>query len=68
MDTYDFDSSHTSPVLEGYSDGGWIRENGKNQSGELLEQLLNDEWAITLKADKRYSKLTARLKEVASLS
>lgn len=68
MDTYDFDSSHTSPVLEGYSDGGWIRENGKNQSGELLEQLLNAEWAITLKADKRYSKLIARLKEVASLS
>ena len=39
MDTYDFEDAHTSPVLEGYKDGGWIRENGKNQSGELLEQL-----------------------------
>ena len=26
MDTYDFDAPHTSPILRGYSDGGWIME------------------------------------------
>ena len=26
MDTYDFDATHTSPILRGYSDGGWIMD------------------------------------------
>ena len=26
MDTYDFDAPHTSPILRGYSSGGWIMD------------------------------------------
>lgn len=73
MDTYDFEGAHTSPVLEGYMDGGWIRENGCNHSGELLNWLLTDKIAAPLIQDERYHILVERLQkvskgEVASLS
>ena len=41
FDTYDFDETHTSLVFRGYSDGGWIPENGKNHSAEFLDYLSN---------------------------
>ena len=65
MDTYPSDASHTSPILRGYSDGGWIMEAGGNQSQSLLEWLeINNEVAV-LRSDARYAMLVERLKKVA---
>ena len=65
MDTYDFDAAHTSPILRGYSSGGWIMEAEGNRSQSLLEWLTNDEEAAVLRNDVRYKTLVDRLKAVA---
>ena len=65
MDTYDFDADHTSPVLRGYSDGGWIMEAEGNRSQSMLNWLTTDDEAAVLRADLRYETLVARLKAVA---
>jgi transcriptional regulator with XRE-family HTH domain len=65
MDTYDFDAEHTSPVLRGYSDGGWIMEAEGNRSQSMLNWLTTDDEAAVLRADPRYETLVARLKAVA---
>ena len=65
MDTYDFDAAHTSPILRGYSSGGWIMEADGNRSQSLLEWLeINNEVAV-LRSDARYEVLVDRLKKVA---
>ena len=65
MDTYDFDAPHTSPILRGYSSGGWIMEADGNRSQSLLEWLeINNEVAV-LRSDARYEVLVDRLKKVA---
>ena len=65
MDTYDFDATHTSPILRGYSDGGWIMEAEGNRSQSMLNWLTTDDEAAVLRADPRYETLVARLKAVA---
>ncbi len=65
MDTYDFDAAHTSPILRGYSSGGWIMEAEGNRSQSMLNWLTTDEEAAVLRADPRYETLVARLKAVA---
>ena len=65
MDTYDFDAAHTSPILRGYSSGGWIMEAEGNRSQSMLEWLTNDDEAAVLRADARYKALVERLKAVA---
>lgn len=65
MDSYDFENAHTSPVLEGYKDGGWIMENGCNHSGELLSWLLTDKIAEPLRQDERCHSLIERLQKVS---
>jgi transcriptional regulator with XRE-family HTH domain len=65
MDTYDFDAVHTSPILRGYSDGGWIMEAEGNRSQSILEWLLHDEEVAVLRSDPRYEMLTNRLQKVA---
>ena len=65
MDTYDFDAPHTSPVLRGYSDGGWIMEAEGNRSQSMLNWLTTDEEAAVLRSDARYEALVERLKAVA---
>ena len=65
MDTYDFDAPHTSPILRGYSDGGWIMEAEGNRSQSLLRWLTTDEEATALRDDPRYDELVNRLKKVA---
>ena len=65
MDTYDFDATHTSPILRGYSDGGWIMEAQGNRSQSMLEWLTNDDEAAVLRSDARYGVLVDRLKKVA---
>ncbi len=65
MDTYDFDAPHTSPVLRGYSDGGWIMEAEGNRSQSMLNWLINDDEAAVLRSDARYEVLVDRLKKVA---
>lgn len=65
MDTYDFEAPHTSPILRGYSSGGWIMEAGDNRSQSLLEWLeMNNEVAV-LRSDVRYETLVNRLKNVS---
>ena len=65
MDTYDFDAPHTSPILRGYSSGGWIMEAEGNRSQSLLEWLTNDDEAAVLRSDARYEVFVDRLKNVA---
>ena len=65
MDTHDFDAPHTSPILRGYSSGGWIMEAEGNRSQSILNWLTNDKEAAIMRADERYETLVARLKAVA---
>ena len=65
MDTYDFDAAHTSPILRGCSDGGWIMEAEGNRSQSMLEWLTTDDEATVLRSDARYEALVNRLKNVA---
>ncbi len=65
MDTYDFDAAHTSPILRGYSSGGWIMEAEGNRSQSMLEWLTNDDEAAVFRSDARYEVLVDRLKKVA---
>lgn len=66
MDTYDFNASHTSPILRGYQSGGWIMERDENHSHELLSWLTAADHALALQSDSRYIPLIDRLKAVAS--
>ena len=63
--SYDFDAAHTSPILCGYSSGGWIMEAEGNRSQSMLEWLTNDDEASALHCDARYETLVSRLKAVA---
>ena len=65
MDTYDFDADHTSPILRGYSDGGWIMEAEGNRSQSMLNWLTTDDEAAVLRADPRYEVLVNRLRSAA---
>lgn len=65
MDTYNFDAPHTSPILRGYSDGGWITEAGGNRSQYMLDWLMTDDETAVLRSDARYKALIERLKAVA---
>ena len=65
MDTYDFDAPHTSPILRGYSSGGWIMEAEGNRSQSILTWLTTDDEAAVLRSDARYEVLVGRLKKVA---
>ena len=65
MDTYDFDAAHTSPILRGYSDGGWIIEAEGNRSQSMLNWLTTDNEVAVLRSDTRYEMLVERLKNVA---
>ena len=65
FDTYDFDAPHTSPILRGYSDGGWIMEAEGNHSQSLLNWLTTDDEVAVLRSDPRYEILVDRLKKVA---
>ncbi|MBR4013853.1 MAG: helix-turn-helix domain-containing protein [Clostridia bacterium] len=66
-DTYDFNAPHTSPILSGYSDGGWIMEAEGNHSQSMLDWLTTDtsENVAALRSDARYETLVDRLKKVA---
>ena len=65
MDTYNFDAPHTSPILRGYSSGGWIMEAEGNRSQSLLEWMENHYEAAVLRSDTRYQALIDKLKKVA---
>ena len=65
MDTYDFDAPHTSPILRGYSSGGWIMEAEGNRSQSMLEWMENHYEVDVLRSDIRYEVLVDRLKKVA---
>lgn len=63
MDTYGFETPHTSPILRGWADGGWIPEGGKGQCDDLIEWLEGDSKTAVLRGDPRYSALIDRLKK-----
>lgn len=65
MDTYDFDAPHTSLILRGYVEGGWIMESNGNRTQSILEWLTNDNEAAVFRSDTRYEVLVNRLKKVA---
>lgn len=64
MDTYDFNAPHTSPILRGYSDGGWIVEEEGNRSQSLLKWLTSDVELDALRSERRYKMLVERLEAV----
>ena len=68
MDTYDFDTPHTSPVLRGFAGGGWIMEADGNRSQSMLEWVTEDDEVAVLRSDARYEPLVNRLKRVAKKS
>ena len=65
MDTYNSDAPHTSPILRGYSHGGWIMEADGNRSQSMLEWLASHNEIAILRTDVRYDALIDRLKKVA---
>ncbi len=65
FDTYNFDGVHTSPILRGYSSGGWIMEACGNVSQSMLDWLTKNDETEVLRSDARYEPLIARLKKVA---
>ena len=65
MDTYDFDAPHTSLIMRGYVDGGWIMEAEGNRSQSMLNWLTTDDEAAVLHSDERYEAIAERLKKVA---
>lgn len=65
MDTYNFDDAHTSPALRGYSDGGWIMEDGRNRTAFLLDGLIKDKTIDEIKNDIRFTKIISLLKQYA---
>ncbi len=65
FDTYDFETVHTSPVLKGYSDGGWIMEASGNDSNQLLNWLLNDTITEPFRSDIRFDNIIKHLKHFA---
>ena len=64
-DTYGFDTTHSTPILRGFADGGVIMEAEGNMSQSFLEWITTDEEAAVLRADERYEALVQRLKAVA---
>ena len=64
-DTYDFNAPHTSPILRGYSSGGWIMEAEGNHSQSMLDWLATSDEAASLRTDARYETLVNRLQAVA---
>ena len=64
-DTYEFSAPHTSPILRGYSSGGWIMEAEGNHSQTMLDWLATDDKVVVLRSDSRYEALVNRLKKVA---
>lgn len=65
-DTYDYNAPHTSPILRGYSDGGWIMESSDNRSQSILNWLTTADEAEIFRSDyNRYDSLANRLKKAA---
>ena len=64
-DTYDSDAPHTSPILRGYSGGGWVLEAEGNRSKSMLDWLTADDEAAPLRTDARYEPLVNRLIAIA---
>lgn len=65
-DTYSPDAPHTSPVLKGYGQHGWIRENGQSKSDELLQYLREDPDSLPIRDDPRIQELIKTLQKTAS--
>lgn len=65
FDTYDFDAKHTSPALRGYEDGGWIMENGTNDSARMLDWLENSPESAAVRENERVQAVIERLKKTA---
>ena len=65
MDTYDFQAAHTSLILRGYVEGGWIMESSGNRTQTILAWLMHDDEAAVFRSDARYESLVVRLQKVA---
>jgi len=65
MDSYDFEAPHTSPVLCGYVEGGWIIDTDGNHTQAMLNWLTTSDETEVLRSDARYDALLKRLMETA---
>ena len=55
----------TSPILRGYSSGGWIMEASGNRSQSILHWLTTDNKLEAYRSDPRYEAMVSRLEKVA---
>lgn len=67
MDSYIFDSAHTSTILRGFSGEGWIMEADGNHSQSMLEWLSTNEIKEIFSSNSEYKSLCSRLKEKARM-
>ena len=65
FDTYDFNSSHTSPAFRGYADGGWIMEKEGNCSAQFLKICDQDVLFGDIRSDERFERIISQLKQIA---
>ena len=65
FDTYDHEAVHTSPALRGYAGGGWIMEEGRNHSSQLLEYLLEDDDIAQIRNAPRVEAIIERVRPIA---
>ncbi len=64
-DTYDPEAPHTSPILKGYSDGGWIPEKGGNHSKVILDWMIESNEMSEYRTDPKFNEIAEKLREYA---
>ncbi len=64
-DTYDIEAPHTSLILKGYSDGGWIPEEGGNHSKVIFDWMTESEDMAEYRNDPRYNEIADKLRKFA---
>ncbi|MBQ4561420.1 MAG: helix-turn-helix transcriptional regulator [Clostridia bacterium] len=64
-DTYDAEAAHTSLILKGYSDGGWIPEKGGNHSKVILDWMIESNEMSEYRTDPKFNEIAEKLREYA---
>ncbi len=55
--------SSTSPLLRGFADGGYIKENGKSRCQETYDGIKSDHEFDSVRADPRFVAIVDKLKQ-----
>ena len=63
MDRCRPDEAHTSPLLRGFADGGYIKENDKSRCQETYDGIQSDHELDSVRADPRFVAIVDKLKQ-----